>query len=279
MQMKIGVCLYVRDEERHIAEWLAYQDAVGFDTCFVYDNGSVDRTRSIAERMGQFQDVRVQDWNVKGPVVQHHAYDHCVKTHGREFDWLAFLDADEFVVPHTSESVGGLLEGFPTAAAVAVNWSCFGSNGKITAPDLQISAFTRRGLRSFSANRHYKTFARPSEYIHMINPHLVHTHGAYMNSDGAVLPKEEQRGLSHVPSHERCQINHYFVRSKQQWAAKVARGYQDNAKRTLEQFTQYDKNDIIDTSALRFLAAVQQKLREADLASVLNWPDEDRNAR
>jgi hypothetical protein len=48
--MRAAVCLFVRDEERDIAEWLAFQFAVGFDAVILYDNGSVDRTAEIAQR-------------------------------------------------------------------------------------------------------------------------------------------------------------------------------------------------------------------------------------
>lgn len=260
--MRVGVCLYARDEEKHIAEWLAYQDAVGFDTCFLYDNGSVDQTSKIARAMGKFQDIRVQDWGVSGPRVQMDAYDHCVRTFGKEFDWIAFLDADEFIVPHTSESIGGFMQAFSNAAAVGINWMFFGSNGQLTTPALQLKAFTRRALVSFTPNLHFKTIARPSEYLRMINPHYVETLGAYVSSDGSMMEIGEVRGVATSAKLEHCQINHYFVRSKEQWAAKVTRGYQDAAKRTMEQFAFYDRNEIIDTSALRYLERVRERLMQ-----------------
>jgi hypothetical protein len=39
--MKSAVCLFVRDEERRIGEWLAYHFVIGFSTLIVYDNGSL----------------------------------------------------------------------------------------------------------------------------------------------------------------------------------------------------------------------------------------------
>ena len=45
--MTSTVCLIAKNEERALAEWLAYQCVIGFDRIVVYDNGSTDATASI----------------------------------------------------------------------------------------------------------------------------------------------------------------------------------------------------------------------------------------
>jgi glycosyltransferase involved in cell wall biosynthesis len=62
VSLRAAACLFVRDEERDIAEWLAFQIAVGFDCCIVYDNGSLDRTPEIVRAFGKKYDVRLIDW-------------------------------------------------------------------------------------------------------------------------------------------------------------------------------------------------------------------------
>ncbi|QSR89274.1 glycosyltransferase family 2 protein [Methylacidiphilum caldifontis] len=40
-------CLCVKNEERDIAEWVAYHLVFEFDAIFVYDNFSTDRTLEV----------------------------------------------------------------------------------------------------------------------------------------------------------------------------------------------------------------------------------------
>ena len=143
--MKAAVCLIARDEERDIGEWLAFQFAVGFDAVIVYDNASTDRTPDIVRAFGRHFDVRLKNWPRTDPLTQHAAYNDCLSRFGSEFDWIAFLDADELLVPRQG-GVQELLEVQKSdATAVALNWRMFGSSGHQTRPPgLLMEAFTRR---------------------------------------------------------------------------------------------------------------------------------------
>ena len=76
--MTAAVCLFVRDEERDLAEWLAFQFATGFVACLVYDNGSLDRTPEIVRAFGRHFDVRLTDWPGTEPLMQLASYTDCL---------------------------------------------------------------------------------------------------------------------------------------------------------------------------------------------------------
>lgn len=64
-----------------------------------------------------------------GERPQRLAYEHARKH--SEADWLAFFDADEFLVLHRDADVKSFLARFPPdVGAVAVNWVVFGSGGQ-----------------------------------------------------------------------------------------------------------------------------------------------------
>jgi hypothetical protein len=50
--MSSAVCLIAKNEERAIAEWLAYQLVIGFDRIYVYDNESDTGDRQGGCRQG-----------------------------------------------------------------------------------------------------------------------------------------------------------------------------------------------------------------------------------
>jgi hypothetical protein len=72
--MKTAVCLFARNEERDIAEWLAFQFATGFDACLVYDNGSADRTPEIVLAFGRHYDARLINWPEAEVLAQVRCY-------------------------------------------------------------------------------------------------------------------------------------------------------------------------------------------------------------
>ncbi len=259
--MRVGVCLFVKNEARDIAEWLAYQHVIGFDAVIAYDNASTDSTVDVLRAAGRAQDVRPIDWGPGSPKrAQVDAYDHCLATFGAEFDWLAFFDADEFLVPHGGD-VKDLLSPLDHASAMVVNWAMFGSSGHVDYPaDLVIEAFTRR--RPWGA-RNVKSIVRPSEVVgYPPNPHRFPVSGRTLWPDGRepdwLPPKFAQTVES--PDLSICQLNHYFTRSYRHWQDRVERGWLGRQKYTLEQFARVDANEYEDTCATRFAPAVKAQM-------------------
>ena len=71
------------------------------------------------------------------------------------FEWVGFIDADEFVVIGDNRSIGEFLSEYRTEAGVALHWYMFGSNGHIDRPTAGpvIAEYTRRAARSKSARK------------------------------------------------------------------------------------------------------------------------------
>jgi glycosyltransferase involved in cell wall biosynthesis len=101
---------------------------VGFDACIVYDNASVDRTPDIVRAFGRHFDVRLKNWPTTEADAQPEAYEDCLAYFGFEFQWIAFIDADELIVPRRGD-VRDLIAANADASAIVVNWAIFGSSG------------------------------------------------------------------------------------------------------------------------------------------------------
>ena len=97
--MKTAICMIVRNEARDIAEWIAFHALVGFDTQIIFDNRSDDATPAIIQAAGRLHDIRFHSWPNSTPQSQVSAYDAACEAYRLEFDWIAFVDSDEFVIP------------------------------------------------------------------------------------------------------------------------------------------------------------------------------------
>jgi glycosyltransferase involved in cell wall biosynthesis len=261
--MKVAVCLFVRNEEANILEWLAYHLAVGFDALLVYDNLSTDNTPGVLRAAAKHGDIRIRTWRETGRYAQILAYNNCLLTSGREFDWILFIDSDEFFVPERHGDAKAMLGAIGDCRAVAVNMAFFGSSGHDAAPEgLVIENFTWRAPTAFDPNQLTKSFVRPGAAL-CLTPHYFPGIGAYLGPSGApALWSRRAPGRTRDDADfDVCRVNHYFTRSRAHWRAKIRRGYRD-VVRDENEFHHYDRNDIRDETALRFAPATRAKMTE-----------------
>lgn len=256
----------VKNEEAHIAEWLAYQFALGFDCVIVLDNLSSDATKSRARAIGQHHDVRVVDWHVFTADYQLRGYEYAVSRFGAEFEWLGFFDTDEFLVFDPGVSLQACLQAREDAAALAVPWAMFGSSGhRQLPPDLVIESFLYRSPADFGPNRHIKTLLRPGHMRSCETAHSFNINGSYQDLMGRPVEWEQSGVMRAAPDYQGGKLHHYFTRSWAHWIAKLQRGYHDT-KRRLDDFAAYDRNEIFDDSALLLLPAVKAILAQNQAA-------------
>jgi glycosyltransferase involved in cell wall biosynthesis len=270
--MKSAVCLIVKNEVRDIAEWIAFQALVGFDAVIIFDNCSDDGTERVIRAASGLHDIRSHYWPNRSAESQTLAYQAACEAYRLEFDWIAFIDSDEFLIPSADMPVNAFLAGFERWSGVAVHWAVYGSNGhEAFPPGLVLEDFTRRAAEDFVPARHVKSIIRPGFVNGCINPHCFdlrgHIDGSYCDAQGrhmlwwlapergGVLP-----GFSReAPDYSVARVNHYFTRSRAHWLAKLRRGYpSDVAVRQMDMFDEYDRNEIDDPIARRYLPALRE---------------------
>ena len=270
--MKSAVCLIVRNEVRDIAEWIAFHALVGFDTQIIFDNRSDDGTGAVIKSAAALHDIRYHYWADSSQRSQIAAYGAACEAYKLEFDWIAFIDSDEFFVPAAREPVNKFLARYEGWSGVAVHWAIFGSNGHDERPGmLVVDAFTRRSDERFFAARHVKSIIRPGFAARCLNPHCFDlrgdTRGSYCDTRARPMawwPAPEQGGILpgvslEPPDYGAGRINHYFTRSRAHWAAKLQRGYpSDVAIRRMAEFEEYDRNEIEDRLARRYLPSLHR---------------------
>ena len=259
--MKIAACVFARDEARDIAEWIAYQIAIGFDSVLVYDNGSVDDTPSIVRQFGARHDVRLLPWPCIERDAQGRCYRDCIARFASEFDWISFTDADEFIVPRAGD-VRGILAGHPlSTAAVVLNWAFFGSSGYASRPPgLLTETFTRRAPDTDPDHRIIKSIVRGGSVIRPENPHTFLAFGDTRTASGSAVEWLRPGALTTV-DYSVAQLNHYFTKSRAEWDRKMDRGYRDSTVRDREKaFLRYDRNEVADDTATRFAPVVRRIL-------------------
>jgi len=276
--MKSAICLIVRNEARDIAEWIAFHALAGFDTQIIFDNRSDDGTDAIIKAAATLHDIRYHFWPDSSGRSQVSAYEAACEAYKLEFDWIAFVDSDEFVVPTVEEPINALLARYEGWSGIAIHWAIYGSDGHDDYPEgLVLESFTRRAGLEFFPSRHTKSIIRPGFAARCLNPHCFDLRGdrlgSYCNAAGRTMqwwPAPELGGIIpglslEAPNYSVCRINHYFTRSRAHWLAKLKRGYpSDIAVRVLAEFDTYDRNEIADPIARRYLPALRLGLAQIE---------------
>ncbi len=270
--MQVALIAIMRNEVRYLLEWVAYHRLIGFDEIFVYDNVSNDGTTLLCQELQAAGLINYKTWidpapeEKTGPQIP--AYRDAAQT--VKADWLCFLDADEFLVLDGFHSIHSFIQSAGRESMpIALNWKIFGSNNlKRYDSGLVTDRFTRRGLITADVNRHIKTIGPRSA---LIDGAQVHVHGwilnrlnqFYVNAAGHRI---EVSGCTFVdpPMWNFAWVNHYIVKSLEEFQFKRRRGKVSHNPTDPEKFSQteenyfrmYDANDLDD----QFIRRLRPKL-------------------
>jgi glycosyltransferase involved in cell wall biosynthesis len=256
-QQKIAAAAIFKNEAPYIVEWIAWHKAIGIQKFIIADNESTDESRRILEAFRKLGLVEYQlfpSGDLKSPQLA--AYHQILVEKAASYDWVAFIDADEFIFPTSDDvSFGKHLAELPAdVGAVVLNWACFGSSGNKSFENRPvIDRFSRRGPMDAlqNVNLHYKSVVRPKAVIPAApNPHHFHLAEGFRHArtDGRYVELSVPNGgMTHDVVWHEWRLNHYLTKSWSEfYRRKLPKGRSDRADlvRTCGYFFQYDMNEV-----------------------------------
>ncbi len=236
----LSLCLIVKDEdEDYLREWVEYHHRLGVEAFYIYDNESqISVKKTLAEYVGRGW-VNVQDTH--GQFMQDTVYTHCLHFCGSATKWLGFLDADEFIVPHTADDLRDFLKPYEDYGGLAINWVLFGSSGHVQKPSgSQIESFVDYTAVERGTPGLVKCIIQPERAIIMLTPHTCAFYTGYTCVGEDFKPQEDAFRPFSV---EKIQVNHYLLRSREQFARKIERGRADHGQSPYHRQEYFDEID------------------------------------
>jgi glycosyltransferase involved in cell wall biosynthesis len=242
----VALCAIMKNEYRYILEWVAYHRLLNFNQIIVYSNDSTDGSVDLLDVLAQNGIVTHRTQRTGGDVSpQNAAYaDALAKS---QTDWLCFLDADEFLVLKKDATVAEFVDGFDeSVSAIAVHWRVFGSSGRrVFNSDPVIERFTMATDKDHSLNTHFKSLVRPRHVEWMAAHQARLRSGNYVDSAGAPIERENL-GRCRPVATERAQVNHYCVKSREEFEWKKKRGTADRVLNDPLKYTSRDAANFFD---------------------------------
>ncbi|MGR3434835.1 MAG: glycosyltransferase family 2 protein [Shimia sp.] len=261
---KIVVCT-MKNEGPYLLEWIAYHRSIGFDGFVICSNDCTDGTNLMLNRLDALGVVRHFD-NPQGPNMDPQRSAYRIANDSREMkkaDWALVIDADEFLNVHAGDrSVDALIAASGTPDAISLNWRLMGSSGETEANDELVTArFTRGSTHDEPENGlvwGFKTLFRPAvfDYLGVHRPRwkkwkfddLTAESARWVNGSGQDMGtkyfEKGWRSGSESYGYANAQVNHYAIKSKEEFLFKRLRGTANSKDKARIDFEYWDKYDI-----------------------------------
>ena len=250
----VTIAAIVKNESAYIAEWIEYHGLIGVEHFYIYDNGSGDDLADVLRPYLLDGRATLLCWpDFPGQMS---AYNHAIKIFGRDSRWMALLDVDEFLHVQSDRTLPEALDRYGrNVDQILLPWLHFGSSGHERKPaGLVIESYVHR---TPEAHRQPKTLVRPAA-VRWAGVHHCETHrGRTVNVLGDQVP---ERWVLPQTVDGPLRVHHYFTKSREEFAAKIARGQADGGTgKTLADFHRF-VTDMFDPSLAVWGDAVRQAL-------------------
>lgn len=251
---------------------------MGVSMFYIADNISNDGTSEMLQALHDLGVIRrIVFPSPPDRAPQLPAYAELISRHSLEEDWIAVIDADEFITPTTPGAniadVIGPLAARAEVGSVILNWAIYGSSWLLNhSGGLVSERFVRRAQPTFGANHHYKTIFRRAAFCAVSNnPHHIELLPGWtsVHTDGTTVTPHPRygQGLSEQVVWSGLRLNHYIVKSREEFDARKRR---NGSAATLgrikgdDYFHAHDRNDCRDVWPPALLDTVRTGIRQLE---------------
>lgn len=249
-----AVCCIGKLENHYIREWIEHYKKLGFDNIILYDNNDKD---------GEHFEEVISDYIIDGYVilenyrgitkgktkyfndiysVQIDAYNDCYKKYGKNYDWIAFFDIDEFLMFQNNNNncncnINNFLKDFTNFDIIKINWKYYDDNDLIDVVNNDYSVvnrFTRHieNCNDVDNNRQCKQIIRTGMDVTINSAHGIIgeklANRKQVDSNGNVN-NNNLFFLDNYNNKQKLRLNHYRYKTIGEYIRlKMKRGWPDD---------------------------------------------------
>lgn len=232
----------MKDEGPYILEWVAHHLVMGFDRICVASNDCRDGSDRLLDALAALGVIEhLANVVAPGDIPQHAGYEAMRKRFGiDDTDWLAVLDADEFLNVHVGgHGVTDLTAAAGDADIISLHAMCFVGHPEVNwRPGPIVPRCVWALEAEHKANRSMKSLTRgPGRFNHIHNHSLVGFNGRpgdlrimggdgtrYAPVKGVPLWQQLRNAEMRPGAHRLAQYNHYAVKTWDAFTLRRERG-------------------------------------------------------
>ena len=265
----LALVAIMKNEQRHIADWVRFHMLAGVEDFYIYDDGSTDGSAELARSVAGAR-VTVLPWRLTAQLSAPHvqfsrqvlAYCHAIENFGGDFRWMGFIDIDEYIVPKKTATILDALAELDGFVNVSLPWTMFGPNGHDTAPDLPAPfAYTSRAKDRDGPLINFKCIIDPTDVVEArVHRFRTNAMGRTSSNDVGHVAHYKSRPRPDFLSDAALQLNHYYTRSRAELHEKLTKGAVSDSpldrrgRKIEEKLVIIENTATEDRAALDFLA-------------------------
>lgn len=262
--MKTLLCCIGRGENQYIREYVEYYKNLGFTNIVLCDN-NYDGEEHYEDVIKDYIDsgyVILKDYRNQ-KICQLKAYNACYAEYGKDYDWIAFFDCDEFLTLTKKKTIDEYLSAiyFNRYDMIHINWKCYGDNELVRNDGRALlERFTkpipddRKIAYHFPENNHIKSIIRGGlkKVEYKVNPHTPQTVSKCCNNRGIAC-----NGASAFEKYnfDDAYLRHFSTKTIEEYCNKLKKGFPDGL---------WDINKmaepLLETRFFRYNDVTQEKL-------------------
>ena len=232
----ICLCAIGRLENRYAREFVTWHRDLGFSKVVIYDNnrGDEEHFEEVLKDFIESGFVDIVDFRDRD-VVQLAAYNDCYARYGSSYDWMMFLDFDEFLVLKKHKTIQEFLQGF-SCDVIKLNRMLYGDSGLVHDDGRPLNErftvpipFDKCLGYTFPENNHVKSIVRCglSDVMWRATPHIPCGRFSACNADG----KTASSSFFENYSYETAYLKHFSTKTIEEYLHnKMVRGVADRNK-------------------------------------------------
>jgi len=263
----LALVLIARNEAARIGDWLAFHALAGVSHIYLYDHGSTDQTAQIARGFAGCP-TTIIPWSLDtteartGMILPRQilAYAHAICTFGGGYRRMGFTDTDEYLVPRNALTLTDALAGLDSPN-LSLPWTMFGHDGHdAAASDAVPFAFQKRAPEAAGPLLNFKCIVDPCD-VTQVSTHKFQTASqGNLSSNTLGQTASNSRRAGAFVTHDVIQLNHYYLMSKAEMAAKLespavsGTARDQRAAAVMRKAAIIEEAPVTDTAAVDFLA-------------------------
>ena len=218
----LASCSCVKDEDPYIDDFIRIHKYLGVEFFLFFDRSK----NPLSKRFSGRSDIKVIDF----PEPNRHAdaWREGIKYLTGKTKWAQFIDIDQVTTPTKVNDLRTMLSPYESFASLGLNWHSFGSAGREVEPDISTYlAYTKRAKSVEPINNHIQSIVQPDKIIPNTwgDPH----HPPVKPGETQINEKYQpfKGPFNKPPTQEVGFIAHYYTRSREYWAKKIAKNRAD----------------------------------------------------
>lgn len=230
--MKTAICTVIKNGHQYLDEWLAYNFQLGFDNIFIYEDYESNSHSDICSKYDGVILSSINDIinsNKSNIMRQVDVFNAWIKKYEKDYDWVAFIDLDEFIMFDEGLELQDFLKDYENYCGVFLFWKIFTANGLINNPKTPLLTTYTEELPlplPYFLKMPYKSFVNLKMATQMLSHHEIF---------GGVNVNKIENVTDVI--YEKAWINHYFTRSWEEWTDRFNyRGHICFGNRKIDEF-------------------------------------------